>query len=156
MTNRYYAGLLAKQLHRLADGILAQAMAERGLTPAQAHILGYLVHHRQDLPCQKDVEECFGLSHPTVSGILSRLEDKGFLEVLPDREDHRKKRLRATDKAAECHEGIRNDIENMEKRLVTDFSPEEAELFLTLLGRGIRNLGGTPCRLPDQNEEETK
>lgn len=156
MSRHFFAGLLAKQLHRLADQILAQEMADRGLTPAQAHILGYLVHHREELPCQKDVENCFGLSHPTVSGVLSRLEDKGFLEFLPDDADHRKKRLRATQKAIECDAGIHAAIDNMEARIVEGFSPEEEDQLMTLLGRGIRNLGGEPCRLPKKsNKEET-
>lgn len=154
MTRTHFAGLLSRQLHTLADQILAQRMAELGLTPAQAHILGYLVHHRENLPCQKDVETCFGLSHPTVSGVLSRLEDKGFLEYLPDEQDHRKNRLRATDKAVECDAQIRAAIDDMEARIVQDFTPEERDRLLELLGRGIRNLGGEPCRLPKKENEE--
>ena len=48
-------------------------LASMDLTSAQGHIMGYLAQRSQP-PCSRDIEETFHLSHPTVSGLLSRLE----------------------------------------------------------------------------------
>ena len=62
-----------------------QALAGMDLTFSQGHIIGYLVHCPTP-PCAKDIEERFHLSHPTVSGLLARLEKKEFIAL---REDQR-------------------------------------------------------------------
>ena len=63
-----------KQLHILARQRMGGTLEQLELTPAQSHVLHYLVEHRAQCPGPRDVEEFFSLTHPTVSGILSRLE----------------------------------------------------------------------------------
>ena len=65
---------------------ITSALGQMELTSAQGHIIGYLAQ-RQEPACPRDVEEQFRLSHPTVSGLLSRLEKKGFIEMRPDPND---------------------------------------------------------------------
>ena len=101
------------------------------------------------------MEEAFGLSHPTVSGLLSRLEKKGFLELIPDAHDRRCKRIRVLPKGRQCMERLHESIQTSEEKLVADFSPEERELFFQLLDRAIRNLGGS-VPTQTQKEEDTK
>lgn len=155
MADRTFTGLLTKQVHNLTDQILNRAIAELDLTPTQAHVLGYLVRHRDTMLCLRDVEECFGLTHPTVSGILSRLEDKGFLTFCPDKRDRRIKRIAVTDRALECDARIRQAIDNMEARVIRDFTPEEQTQLNSLLCRAIRNLGGEPCRIQNHKKEDS-
>lgn len=121
------------------------------LTAAQGHIMGYLTHC-QSPPCPRDVEEVFHLSHPTVSGILSRLEKKGFLELHPDENDRRCKRIYILPKGHQCHETMHQTILNNENRLVQDFTEEEKRIFSDLLTRAIANMGGSPCH-PNSKEE---
>ena len=103
----------------------------------------------------RDIEEAFQLSHPTVSGILSRLEKKGFIEFRPDPEDRRCKRIYVLQKGVELHETMRRTIADTESQLVSGFSEEEKALFRQFLCRAIENLGGTPGR-PIHKEEDTK
>ena len=81
-------GHLARILHWCTDQSMTNALAQMDLTAAQGHIMGYLAHQKQP-PCPKDIEEAFHLSHPTVSGLLSRMEKKGFIELRPDPNDRR-------------------------------------------------------------------
>ena len=60
-----------------------QALSGMDLTFSQGHIMGYLAH-RDTPPCAKDIEDRFHLSHPTVSGLLSRLEKKEFIQLRED------------------------------------------------------------------------
>ncbi len=115
--------------------------------------MGFLSRQTQP-PCARDVEEALHLSHPTVSGLLNRLEKKGFVELRPDEQDHRCKRIYTLPKGHECRTLMHNTMEQIEERLVLDFTPEEREEFSSLLDRAIQNMGGRICRHP--NKEESK
>ena len=124
------------------------------LTAAQGHIMMFLAHQEQP-PCPRDIEAEFRLSHPTVSGLLQRLEQKGFLELRTDPHDRRCKRIYVLDKGRECHTRIQEAIRETEQRIVRGFTAEEQEQFSALLHRAITNMGGNPCR-PKQKEEDTQ
>lgn len=130
------------------------ALQTMDLTGAQGHIMAYLAH-TQTSPCPRDLEAEFHLSHPTVSGLLSRLEQKGFIELRTDPEDRRCKRIYVLEKGQQCHELMHRTILENEQRMVKDFTNEEQEMFKMFLERAIRNMGAdpTPRRF---KEEETQ
>ena len=140
-------------LHWCTDQTMTQALASMELTAAQGRIIGYLAH-RETPPCSRDLEEQFQLSHPTVSGLLNRLEKKDFVELRPDPEDRRCKRIFLLEKGWQCHELIHRTISDNEERLVSDFTEEEKAQFSRLLDRAITNMGGSPCQR--RSKEETK
>ena len=131
---------------------MTNALETMELIAAQGHIMGYLAHQKQP-PCPRDVEKEFHLSHPTVSGLLSRLEQKGFIELRTDPDDRRCKRIYILPKGKECHDLMHQTILSNEQRIVDGFSPEEQELFGALLQRAIQNMGGSPCHR--KHKEET-
>lgn len=151
MTVHY--GHLIRILHWGMEQTITSALEQMDLTAAQGRILGY-VAHRQEPPCPKDIEQTFHLSHPTVSGLLSRLEQKGFVELRADQQDRRCKRVYLLERGESCHERIEGLIGSYEAQLVRDFSPEERQQFIGFLRRAIQNLGGMPC--PSHHEEESK
>ena len=134
-----HLGHAFKKLHFLLEQIMNRKLQELDLTSAQGHVIGFL-RHAKEPPCARDLEMAFGLSHATVSGILSRMESKGFIEVLPDPDDRRIKRISLLSKGRACSKEIGHRICNTEHRMAEDFSPEELELFRSFLGRAIRNL----------------
>ena len=144
-------GHMVRILHWCTDQAMTAALEKMELTAAQGHIMGYL-NHCPDPPCPKDVEERFRLSHPTVSGILSRLEQKGFLELISDSKDRRYKRIRVLPKGVECHQRIHEAIAANEELMVRDFTEEERELFHRLLTRAIANMGHSPCHHKPKEE----
>ena len=131
---------------------MGNALEKMELTAAQGRIMGFLAH-TQSPPCPRDLEEEFQLSHPTVSGLLSRLEQKGFIELRTDPDDRRCKRIYVLPKGRECQELMHNTIMENEKRIVQGFTPEEQEQFAQLLQRAITNMGGSPCHR--RHKEET-
>lgn len=131
---------------------LTQALAEMELTSAQGRIMGYLAMS-PERPCAKDVEEKFHLSHPTVSGLLARLEKKGFIEFRPDKADRRCKRIYMLPKGADCNEKIYRVIQENERKLVAGFSEAERQQFSDLLTRAANNLGCDPQFHMDNKEE---
>ena len=147
-------GFLIRILHWCTHQTMDNAMESMDLTAAQGHIMAYLAHTKEP-PCPRDVETEFHLSHPTVSGLLSRLEQKKFIELLTDPEDRRCKRIYVLDKGRRCHEVMHRTILENEQRMTEGFTPEERELFHSLLQRAIRNMGGdpTPRRFKEDKNE---
>lgn len=131
---------------------MTAALEEMELTSAQGHLIWYLMHCPEP-PCPKDIEERFHLSHPTVSGVLSRLEKKEFLEFRTDVHDRRCKRIHVLPKGEEYYEKVSQTIREMEERIVKGFTPEEQAQFMAFLERAISNMGEGPCH--HQHKEET-
>ena len=144
-------GHLIRVLENCTDQAMNAALASMELTAAQGHIMGFITH-RAEPPCPRDLEEAFQLSHPTVSGILSRLEQKGFIALRPDEKDRRCKRIHLLPKGRELNETMHQTILTTEEKLVRDFTEEEKQQFAALLHRAIDNLGGSPCRRKHKEE----
>lgn len=115
-------------------------LQELDLTNAQGHAICFLTHHAESLPCARDLESTFGLSHATVSGILSRMESKGFIEVRPDPTDRRVKRLSLLDRGTACSVSIASHVEESERIMTAGFTDEELLQFRAYLSRAISNL----------------
>ena len=144
-------GHLLRILHWCTDQAMTAALEEMDLTAAQGHIMGFLSRQERP-PCPRDVEDAFHLSHPTVSGLLSRLEQKGFIQLRTDPEDRRCKRIYICQRGQECHQTMYQIILSMEARLVQGFDPEEKEQFAQFLQRAIANMGGSPCQFNAKEE----
>lgn len=144
-------GRLARTLHRCTDQVMTAELEKMDLTAAQGHIMGFLAHVEHP-PCPRDIEEEFHLSHPTVSGLLSRLEQKDFIRLETDPEDRRIRRIYVLPKGRECHDRMHRVILANEERMVRGFSEEEKEMFAQLLDRAIRNMGGCPAQKKHKEE----
>ena len=141
-------------LHWCADQSMTNALETMELTAAQGHIMGFLCHQKTP-PCPRDVEAEFQLSHPTVSGLLSRMEQKGFIELRTDPTDRRCKRICVLPKGWECHDLMHSTIMANEQKIVQGFTPQEQEQFAQLLQRAITNMGGSLCH-PRHKEENNE
>ena len=136
---KYYIGHHFKTLHFLIEQNMNRQLTELDLTHAQGRIIGFL--RRSKLPpCARDIEAEFGLSHPTVSGLLNRMEAKGFIELRSDTQDRRVKRIFLLEKGYACSNQIWSCIEESEKRMTNGFTPEEKVQLCDYLRRVINNL----------------
>lgn len=148
----HHYGRLIRILHWCTDQSMTAELEKMELTAAQGHIMGFLAHVK-DPPCPRDIENEFHLSHPTVSGLLSRLEQKDFIELRTDETDRRIKRIYILPKGLECHERMHRVIEDNEIRFVEGFTEAEQAQFAAFLNRAIRNMGGNPCQRKQKEEE---
>lgn len=134
-----YLGHSFKKLHFLVEQAINQRLLELDLTSAQGHVIGFLRQSKEP-PCAKDLETAYGLSHATVSGILSRMEAKGFIGLEPDPHDRRVKRIFLLDRGLSCSQSIWRHIVESERVMTAGFSPEELDQFRIYLDRVISNL----------------
>ncbi len=136
-------------LHWYTDQRMTETVAQFDLTSSQSRIIGFIARAKTP-PCPRDIEEFFGLSHPSVSGTLARLEKKGFISFQTDEYDRRCKRIRLTDRGEECHAQVVRAIDRMETLIVRDFTAEEQAQFSAFLDRAIHNLGGESCHCKEE------
>lgn len=137
---RKHYGALIRCLHTSIFGTINSAMEERDITASQGHVMGFIAIRREP-PCARDIEEALHLTHPTVSGLLARLEKKGFVELWSDPKDRRFKRAKLTEEGETACRELYHAIEETEGRLVDGFTPEEQKQFREFLERALANMG---------------
>lgn len=113
------------------------------LTSTQSFILHHLSLHENEAVYPKDIEKKLHLTHPTVSGVLQRLESKDFIVIEPDRGDRRCKRIRLTDRARRCDEAVGQAFDTLERVMCAGMSAEERQTLLRLLDLAANNLRAT-------------
>ena len=137
---------LGPQLRYLNNRItqyMDQQFLALDLTSTQSFILHHLSLHENEAMYPKDIEKRFHLTHPTVSGVLQRLEAKNFIVIEPDRADRRCKRIRLTDRARRCDEAVGQALETLERLMCSGMSEEEQQTLLRLLDLASANLRTT-------------
>jgi len=82
---------LAQELRTLMD----QRLQPSGLTTQQAAVLT-VIEMAGSPPGMTQVARALGMSHQNVKQLAVALERKGFLEIVPDEQDARSKRLQTT------------------------------------------------------------
>lgn len=149
---KHHYGPRFRALHWCTEQLMSSALAQMDLTSAQGHIMGFLAR-QESPPCCRDIEEAFHLSHPTVCGTLNRMAKKGFIQVRPDENDRRIKRIHVLPKGRQCQVRMEETIRQIEDRVTCGFTPEERELFSLFLNRAMENLGANPEPIPPLKEE---
>ena len=149
MRNYRRLGLKCKILSNLTDQRINQKLAALDLTATQSTVLGYITRSQEPL-YQKDIEKRFHMRHPTVTGIIQRLEDKGFIECSTDERDRRLKRIIPTQKCIDHHRNFSAIIAEWDAELAAPLSDEEVQTLQTLLDKVLTGVGLQ--RPPDQEE----
>lgn len=119
-------GALMKQISDKLQKSADASLKKSGLTMSQARALEY-VHSQGGKTTQKEVEDYLGVSHPTVVGLISRLEKSGFLNCYQDAKNRRNKIVQETEKSQQIADLMYSDMDYTEKQIINGFSEEETE-----------------------------
>ena len=121
-------------IKRINDKLKVRADAELKkyhLTMSQSRVLVYL-RSRGGQATQKEIETFLDVAHPTVVGLVSRMEQNGYVTCWPC-EDGRNKYVKLTPQAEAIDKDMqRNQLEN-EEMLLAPLSPEDRERLRDLL-----------------------
>lgn len=105
------------------------ALSQKGLTAIQAHMLRYILRHSERGTSLTDIHREFGYSMASLSSLLKRLREKGYVRVERCEGDDRRKLLFGTEKGSAIQESLERSMDQVQDRLYDRFSPEElAEL----------------------------
>ena len=132
----FYLSLIKKKM----DKHMNEGLKKYDLTKTQRDILGYLHFTDKNPVIQKDIEEQFHISNPTVTGILNRLEKKGFIERKQSLKDKRVRTIVLTKKEQDLHEDIENQICLMESKFENALGIEKQKQLLEILKDLAQNL----------------
>lgn len=133
-------GLILKRISNAIKKSVDRDMRDIDITMAQGMVLGFVALHEPGSLSQRDIEHRFGLRHPTVSGILKRLEQNGFVTFEVNADDKRVKNIFTTDKAAQLESRVKKNQKQIEERLTRGLSADELETLRSLLGRVLENV----------------
>lgn len=129
-----------KILNTAIERILNNEMADIGLTYTQATVIGYLKQNVDKEICQKDIEYSLGLTHPTVSSILSRMEEGGMIVTETLSSDRRYKKIVPTEEAISLSECIHDKIEKIKEQLFDGISSEQEDFLDGMIKVMIQNV----------------
>ena len=116
-----------------------------GLTGVQLRVLGELMAledaGREEV-CQRDLEQAERVTHPTMTTILQRLEEKGFVLCRPGRTDRRQKCITSTSQARAMQADVApNDAQTFQE-LCRGLTPEQVQAFLEITDVMLGNVLG--------------
>lgn len=121
---QYPIGCLLKMI---TDKIKIQAdanLAQHDLTLTQSRVLGYLARNG-GTATQKEIEGFLQVSHPTVVGIIGRIEQNGFVYCWLDPADKRSKIVCQTERAAAIAQDMHATIQATEQQMLRSLTPEQ-------------------------------
>ena len=110
------------------------------LTFSQFGIICFLQEHQDEKIYIKKLGEVFNLTHPTVVGIINRLEEKGFVETRQDEENKRYRIITLSAKGAKLKANMDRGRDEMDRRILRGFSAEEKAELIRLLDKVIGNI----------------
>ena len=139
-----HIGMLLKCIDKRVVNALNKELERFDITLMQNEVLRYIYYHeeKQDV-FQKQIEEFFNSTNPTITGILKRLESKELIKRETSLIDARYKKLTLTKKGKVLSEKtLELGPKKIEHKLTQRLSVEERdelERLLLLVLKGLEN-----------------
>lgn len=128
-----HIGILIKKTSQVFEKSASQVLAPYDLTPSQFKILKYVTLNPEASVRQIDLETYFGMSNPTVTGIIQNLEKKGMIYRQSHPDDKRSKIIILSEKAKNARHFILETSDNIEANFTKGLTPQEKDIMRTLL-----------------------
>lgn len=138
MEPRKDCGLLLKQINDEMRKNANNAMRAQDMTLAQLEALVQLEQAPDGQHSLKELEQLLHVAQSTAAGIISRLEQKGYVEGFGDAGDRRVKLVRITPAGRECVGAVLHHLAEAEERLLSGLTEAERDIFYLLLKK-VRN-----------------
>ncbi len=133
-------GFKIKQINNIYEKEINNLLKKLGLTSSQCAVLDFLFNSSADAVNQRDVEKALSLKNPTVTGILKRMEENGFVFMAPSVKDKRCKNIYLTEKAYAVQKKMVADRKKIDKKLTLGMNKKEIEGFHRLLDKVLYSI----------------
>lgn len=143
VSQRKPLGRLVKLVHLSFENGRNRFFKQYDVTSSQMDLLDYLDQKEQKSASQKEIVDYLQLSYATVSGLIKRLEAKGYLCRVSASEDKRANVVTLTEQTKELFEKCRQHMRERDTNLLRNFTQEEKEQFIYLLEKILENSGMT-------------
>ncbi len=126
-------GRLIKQIHDEMCKNANNAMRSQDMTIAQLDALMELYSVSEKQLSLKELEKRLHIAQSTTVGIITRLEQKGFVEGFNDSTDRRIKLVRITHSGIDCLIAAKEGRAEAEEKLLHGLTEAERHILFTLL-----------------------
>lgn len=140
MKERTNVGFLVKQINNIYEKDFNNQLKKLDLTSSQAEVLDFLFRCDEEEVNQKDIEKALSLKNPTVTGILKRMEEKGFVMILPNEKDKRCKNVYLTEQAFDIEKKMEAARRKVDKNLTLGMTKREVQALQKMLNRVLYNV----------------
>ena len=140
MQERLPVGFLFKQINTVYEKDINNQLKGIGITSSQCEVLDYLFHCDKEEVNQRDIEKALNLKNPTVTGLLQRLDEKGYVLIVPNGKDKRKKNVYLTEKAYDIQRRMEADRRRIDKNLTLGMTRREVQALQKMLNRVLYNV----------------
>lgn len=125
--------LFIHQIHNNLEKENNNKLRKKGITFSQMNVLMALVDIKEKGLTFKELEKKLALAQSTTAGLISRLEQKGLVEVFGDNSDKRIKYVRITQLGVSYCDDARMEMNNTEEILLSALSEDEKKTLFLLL-----------------------
>ena len=133
-------GYKFKRIHEMFRARMNVDMKESDLTFSQMEILFYLEKHSDHAINQQELCDAVQVSHPTMIGLINRMEEKDLVVRRTDPHNRRSRYIEMTQKSQEILRQTRERRHRNDRMLVKGFTDEETKELNRLLGMVYRNM----------------
>ena len=133
-------GFKFKLIHECFEKNLNEQLRGDDLTASQMSLLTYLFHNQDHDVSQKELCEGMCIKHPTVIGILDRLEDKGMIRREVNEENHKFRNVLLTQKALDLQMNVKRHHQKTESTLVKGMTADEIAKQRNILDKVYDNM----------------
>lgn len=124
-------GHFIRRAHQISSAYFAEELADSELTSVQMVALGTIADY-PGIDATR-LSEIIDFDRATIGGVVDRLERKGLIQRVVNREDKRSKVMKATAAGKALLEVNLPKVKRVQDRLLDPLSPEEQEIFLRLI-----------------------
>ncbi len=140
MRERRTIGFLFKQINNVYEKEFNRRLKSLGITSSQCEVLDFLLQSGQEEVTQRDIERALNLKNPTVTGLLKRLDEKGFILAVPSGREKRFKNIYLTEKAYDIQKRMEKDRKKLDQMLTLGMTKKETESLHKMLNRVLYNI----------------
>lgn len=131
---------IVKHISVGVDRYVNNELKEFGLTLTQMRVMGFIKHRGELDTSFSNIEEFLSVSHPTVIGIIKRLEQNGFVIVNTPTTDKRVRLVSLTDKHKDLFKSFDESQLRLEGKLVSNLTDKEIANVKNCLNVMLSNL----------------
>ncbi|MCI8665745.1 MAG: MarR family transcriptional regulator [Dorea sp.] len=140
MKERMPIGFMFKQINTIYEKDFNRLLKTIGITASQCAVLDFLFRSSEEAVNQRDIEKALSLRNPTVTGLLKRLDEKGYILSVPSHKDKRCKNIYLTEKAYDIQRRMEADRKKIDKKFTLGMNKKEKAALEKMLERVLYNI----------------
>ena len=140
MQKKRTIGFMFKQINNVYEKEFNNRLRTLGITASQCAVLDYLFDCEKEEVTQRDIEKGLNLRNPTVTGLLKRLDEKGYILSVSSNTDKRCKNIYLTEKAYDIQRRMENQRRKLGNMLTIGMNKKEIEALDKMLNKVLYNI----------------